>query len=55
MGHFPFRQRMILTTSFFLLTTVQSVGECQMVGGEQFQHLHYILHIVNLRCLFEVN
>jgi hypothetical protein len=33
---------------FFLLTTVQSVGECQMVGGEQFQHLHYILHIVNL-------
>jgi hypothetical protein len=23
--------------------SVQSVGECQIVGGRQFQHLRYIL------------
>jgi hypothetical protein len=34
--------------------SVQSVGECQIVGGGQFQHLRYtLLHFMaNLRSLF---
>jgi hypothetical protein len=36
---------------------VQCVGECQMVGGGQFQHLRYILLLTLdiLLFLFEVN
>jgi hypothetical protein len=32
--------------------SVQSVGECQIVGGRQFQHLHYILLLSLNVCLF---
>jgi hypothetical protein len=32
--------------------SVQSVGECQIVGGRQFQHTYALNFIVNLRCLF---
>jgi hypothetical protein len=37
--------------------SVQSVGECQMVDGGQFQHLRYILLLTLdiLLFLFEVN
>jgi hypothetical protein len=37
--------------------SVQSVGECQMVGGGQFQHFRYILLLALdiLLFLFEVN
>jgi hypothetical protein len=37
--------------------SVQSVGECQMVGGGQFHHLRYILLLPLdiLLFLFEVN
>jgi hypothetical protein len=37
--------------------SVQSVGECQMVGAGQFQHLRYILLLALdiLLFLFEVN
>jgi hypothetical protein len=37
--------------------SVQRVGECQMVGGRQFQHLRYILFLTLGVCLFlfEVN
>jgi hypothetical protein len=37
--------------------SVQSVGNCQMVGGGQFQHLCYILLLTLdiLLFLFEVN
>jgi hypothetical protein len=36
---------------------VQSVGECQIVGGGQFQHLRYILLLTLDLCLllFKVN
>jgi hypothetical protein len=32
--------------------SVQSVGECQIVGGRQFQHLGYILLLSLDVCLF---
>jgi hypothetical protein len=37
--------------------SVQNVGECQIVGGGQFQHLRYILLLTLdiLLFLFEVN
>jgi hypothetical protein len=31
--------------------SVQSVGECQIVGGGQFQHLRYILLLTLDLCL----
>jgi hypothetical protein len=37
--------------------SVQSAGECQIVGGEQFQHLRYIVLLTFDLCLllFKVN
>jgi hypothetical protein len=32
--------------------SVQSVGECPIVGGRQFQHLRYILLLSLDVCLF---
>jgi hypothetical protein len=31
--------------------SIQSVGECQIVGGRQFQHLRYILLLTLDLCL----
>jgi hypothetical protein len=39
-------------SSNFIKRSVQSVGECQIVGGGQIQHLRYILLLTLDVCLF---